>query len=550
MHIPKMKERTESVRRPQSDVSGAALRLASDLKAASETGVHGEIPRLIRDRRWWLLLLLAWIAVVSYSMVSQTEQIRRKTTAIAIEGARNMFRMVLLTRNWNSSHGGIYAPVTARTQPNPYLEIENRDVMTTDGMLLTVINPSYMTRLIGEMAESDSGAVFRLTSLDPVRPENAPDAWERAALEAFQQGVREVSGVEARADGDMLRYMAPMKVQESCMACHEKQGYKVGDVRGGMSVSQRNAPIEEAVSMGRSKTLILHGSAFFMVLLLGWSLLEALRRRWFDLAGKVEELHQTQGQLLQSEKMASIGQLAAGVAHEINNPVGFVNSNLNTLKSYSEQMIALLERCRRGHATEADFAAADFDFLKQDLPDLLRESTEGLGRVKKIVSDLKDFSHVDDASWQKTDLNAGIESTINVVWHELKYKAEVVRELGDLPPVSCNPAQIDQVIMNLLVNAAHAIESQGTITIRSGADETWAWIEISDTGKGMTPETMKHIFEPFFTTKPVGKGTGLGLSVSYDIARKHGGKIEVASEVGVGTTFRLSLPLQGNLPDQ
>lgn len=502
------------------------------------------IPRVVRERRWWLLLLVIWVVAVAFSLFSQIEQIRQQTTAIAIEGARNMFRMVLLTRNWNASHGGIYVPVTERTQPNSYLDVPHRDVTTTEGVELTMVNPAYMTRLIAEMAESASGAVFRLTSTRPIRPENKPDHWEHQALDAFEQGVKEVSSVEPSPEGDMLRYMAPLKVQESCLQCHRKQGYKVGDIRGGISVSQRNGPIEAAVQAGWRKVLLTHGMVFMLVLIAGWLMLEMLRQRWLDLGDKIQELQDAQSQLLQSEKMAAIGQLAAGVAHEINNPVGFVSSNLGSLKNYSEKMIALLDRCRSGKASEADFVAADFDYLKDDLADLLRESRDGLGRVTKIVSDLKDFAHIDEAAWQETNLNAGIEATLNVVWHELKYKAEVIRELGELPPVTCIAAQIDQVVMNLLVNAAHAIETRGTITVRTGHDDAWVWIEVADTGKGMTPAVMQRIFEPFYTTKPVGKGTGLGLSLSYDIVKKHGGRIEVDSEPGKGTTFRVWIPQQ------
>jgi two-component system, NtrC family, sensor kinase len=514
------------------------------MKATIQTATGRTIPRFIRERRWWWLLLLPWALVVGASLNSQTQQIRNEMNAVALEGARNMFRMVLLTRNWNASHGGVYVPITERTPPNPYLEVPRRDVMTTDGIAMTMVNPAYMTRLIGETAESASGAIFRLTSLNPIRPANAPDDWERKALEAFDQGIRETMGVESSVEGEMLRYMAPLKVVEACLACHAKQGYAVGDVRGGLSVSQRYAPIEAAVTAGVRKSLITHAVAFFLVALACWLLLDMLRRRWLELGSKIQELEETQRHLLQSEKMAAIGQLAAGVAHEINNPVGFVNSNLGSLQKYSKEMIALLDRCRAGQGSEADFLAADFDYLKQDVDDLLRESRDGLERVKKIVADLKDFSHVDESAWQEADINAGVESTLNVVWNELKYKAEVIRQLGELPPVCCIAAQINQVVMNLLVNAAHAIETRGVITLRTGCAGDQVWIEVADTGKGMPPAVMQHIFEPFFTTKAVGKGTGLGLSLAYDIVKKHGGEIEVSSEPGVGSTFRVTLPLR------
>lgn len=259
-----------------------------------------------------------------------------------------------------------------------------------------------------------------------------------------------------------------------------------------------------------------------------------------------EDLIAAQSQLLQSEKMAAIGQLAAGVAHEINNPIGFVNSNLGTLKTYSNHLLAIIEAYERGVAASTEQArqAADLDFLREDMPVLLNESQEGLNRVTKIVQDLKDYSRVNDAGRQLADLNAAMESTLNVVWNELKYKAEVIRELGNLPPVDCLPAQINQVFTNLLVNAAQAIPDRGKITIRSYQAGEMACFEIEDTGHGMTEEVRRRIFEPFFTTKPVGKGTGLGLSISYDIVvKKHGGRLEVSSEPGKGSCFRICLPL-------
>lgn len=507
-----------------------------------------DVPRFVRERRWWLLLLLLWSGIIALAFRAHVDEIRQQTTQVAIEGARNMFRMVVLTRNWNASHGGVYVPVTAETQPNPYLEHPRRDVVTTDGVQLTMINPAYMTRLIAEMAASDTGAIFRLTSLKPIRPANAPDDWERQALQSFESGVSEASAVTLGERGEMLRYMAPLLVEEVCLKCHASQGYQVGQIRGGISVSQGYAPIENAVAMGVRESAWSYLAVYLLVAILGWSLLESLRRRWFELAGKIVELENAQSQLLQSEKMASIGQLAAGVAHEINNPVGFVNSNLGALKHYADSLVALLESCRKGTCSEADYVAADFDYIKTDMADLMRESQEGLDRVKKIVADLKDFSHVDQAEWQEADLNAGLESTLNVVWHELKYKAEVVREYGQLPPVPCVAAQINQVIMNLLLNGAQSIEDKGCITVRSGCDADHAWIEIADTGKGMAPEVINRIFEPFYTTKPVGKGTGLGLSLAYDIVQKHGGRIEVSSEPGQGSVFRVWLPLAGKPP--
>jgi PAS domain S-box-containing protein len=268
------------------------------------------------------------------------------------------------------------------------------------------------------------------------------------------------------------------------------------------------------------------------------------------------ELKATQNQLLQSEKMASIGQLAAGVAHEINNPVGYVNSNLGTLEKYLADIFVVLDKYEAAEVLNCgDNPLLDelrqfkdkinLAYLREDTKALISESHQGLERVKKIILDLKDFSHADaEENWIWANVQQGIESTLNVVWNELKYKCEVVKDFAPLPEIYCLPSQLNQVFMNLLVNAAQAIEVRGKITIRTGQQDDKIWIEVADTGKGIPPEIIPLIFNPFFTTKPVGKGTGLGLSVSYKIVEKHHGKIEVSSEVGKGSIFRVWLPIQ------
>ncbi|MFA6921665.1 MAG: bacteriohemerythrin [Gallionella sp.] len=266
-----------------------------------------------------------------------------------------------------------------------------------------------------------------------------------------------------------------------------------------------------------------------------------------------EELESAQSQLLQSEKMASIGQLAAGVAHEINNPIGFVNSNLGTLGKYIASMFKVITayetaESRIGAGICPEVAQVkenvDFSYLREDIPSLMKESQEGLTRVTNIVQDLKDFAHIDESNWQLANLEMGMNSTLNIVSNEIKHKANIVREYGNIPEVECLSSQLNQVFMNLLLNAAQAIKDKGTITIRTGADEDEVWMEVEDTGKGIASEHINRIFDPFFTTKPVGKGTGLGLSLAYGIVKKHNGRIEVNSTLGKGTTFRVCLPVQ------
>jgi signal transduction histidine kinase len=272
-----------------------------------------------------------------------------------------------------------------------------------------------------------------------------------------------------------------------------------------------------------------------------------------------KKLEDAQNQLLQSEKMASIGQLAAGVAHELNNPIGFVYSNMGTLAQYLQSILQFTEACEQAAANagsaddKARLAALklalEVDYLKTDIVALMDESKDGLSRVRKIVQDLKDFSRAGEANWQVTDIQAGIESTLNIVWNELKYKCTVAKHYAsDLPPIRCLASQLNQVYMNLLINAAQAIEDKGVITIHTqklGDDAVR--IQFSDTGKGIAPEHLQHVFEPFFTTKPIGKGTGLGLSIVWGIIGKHGGTISVDSVLGQGTTFTITLPV--NPPD-
>jgi len=289
--------------------------------------------------------------------------------------------------------------------------------------------------------------------------------------------------------------------------------------------------------------------------------------RQLDLRNKeLEEsnnaLKTMQSQLLQQEKMAAIGQLAAGVAHEINNPIGFIHSNLGTLKRYVEKILNYNDLCdaliRLCSGEEAGLKVAEkaketlearqkakLDVIFDDLSNVVAESQEGTERVRRIVADLKSFSRADDAKLEYADIAEVLESTLGIVWNELKYKVTLKKEFGDTPHILCHPGQLSQVFMNLLMNAAHAIEDKGYIFVRTFVETDHLCVEIADTGKGISEENIPRLFEPFFTTKSVGTGTGLGLSIAYDIVNKHKGSIEVKSEVGEGTTFTIRLSLKG-----
>lgn len=250
-------------------------------------------------------------------------------------------------------------------------------------------------------------------------------------------------------------------------------------------------------------------------------------------------------QLIHSEKLASIGQLAAGVAHEINNPIGYVASNLAVLKEYTHSLTLLVQRLseylptQQIHQLKTQY---DFEYICEDLPKLVEQSEQGLQRVIEIIRDLKDFSHIDQAEFVLADIHHGILSTLNVVANEIKYSAEVVKQFSDLPLVLCIPSQLNQVLLNLLVNAAQAIVERGTITISTGCDTQWVWFSVADTGPGIAPEQLEQIFQPFYTTKPKGQGTGLGLALSRSIVEKHKGLLEVQSTPDIGTCFTVKIP--------
>ena len=279
-----------------------------------------------------------------------------------------------------------------------------------------------------------------------------------------------------------------------------------------------------------------------------------LHQRNIDLEVAYGRLKGAREQVIQSEKLASIGQLAAGVAHEINNPIGYVKSNLNSLQQYIGQLLAAMHAYAAAASDPGDAAAAglveqvrhecDLEFLVTDVRQLLEESRDGIDRVCKIVSDLKDFSRRDNLDdWVQADVHEGLESTLNIVWNELKYKAQVVRTFGELPLIECLPSELNQVFMNMFINAGQAIKTHGLISVSTERCGDKIRICIGDDGDGIPADLLPRIFDPFFTTKPIGVGTGLGLAISYGIVTKHHGTIEVTSAPGQGTMFQIELPI-------
>jgi two-component system NtrC family sensor kinase len=277
------------------------------------------------------------------------------------------------------------------------------------------------------------------------------------------------------------------------------------------------------------------------------------------MANDITEKKAFERQLIQSSRLAGIGELAAGVAHEINNPIGFVTSNTNSLSKYFQRISQVLAKYRELYSNRDDISRKDMIAKIEEIEafanelkiekaikganQVITENIDGLNRVAKIVKDLKTFSHVTDEKMDPVNINQILDDVLNLVRNEIKYKSEVVKDYGDIRAVSCFSSQLAQVFTNIIVNAAQAIEKNGIITVKTYEQNGNAVINITDTGCGMTKETMENIFNPFFTTKEAGKGTGLGLSITHQIIEKHRGDIRVKSEPGKGTSFEIRLPM-------
>ena len=280
--------------------------------------------------------------------------------------------------------------------------------------------------------------------------------------------------------------------------------------------------------------------------------LEVLNAR---LKQAIEDRKLIESQLIQNAKMASLGELVAGIAHELNNPLSFINANLGNLKKFFLKILGLIEAydqmdipSKAKEEVEKKKAAIKFDYLQKRIGEMLERSSIGADRMRKIIQDLKIFSRLDAAEFAEADINGAIDTTLNIMYNEYKNRIEIKKEFGDLPPVKCYVARLNQVFMNLLINACQVIEGNGEIRIRTGSENGMVKIQISDTGGGIPENVIERIFDPFFTTKPVGQGTGLGLSISHGIIKQHNGEISAESTLGKGTMFTVKIPVNPKSP--
>lgn len=275
-----------------------------------------------------------------------------------------------------------------------------------------------------------------------------------------------------------------------------------------------------------------------------------LKKKIAELQATNQELLETQSRLIHSSKMVSLGQLVAGVAHELNNPIGFIYSNMSHLKDYSEKLIQLVEAAENNPQDLSELKQKfDLEYIREDLPKLIRSCEDGARRTRDIVIGLRNFSRLEEAKLKETDLHENIENTLSLLSGEIKNRIQIVKDYGSIPLVVCFASQISQVFMNILSNAVQSIEGNGNIWISTRLQQNsegpeFVRISFQDSGKGMTPQLMEKIFDPFFSTKGIGQGTGLGLSISYGVIQNHGGEIQVKSQVGIGTEFIVKIPVK------
>jgi signal transduction histidine kinase len=503
--------------------------------------------RLIRSvilhRSWRLVLWVIFAAFIGLSLRTSLKEIDKHNLEVASEGARNVFRMIVLARQWNASHKGVYVPVDEKTKPNAHLIDPQRDVMTSDGLALTLVNPAYMTRMISEMSTLDGEISFRSTSLAPINPQNAPDAWEREALLSFANGVREVKELTTKDKGETIfRFIAPLIVSKECLGCHAAQNYIEGDIRGGISISQNYAPFLQAARPSEQTTVISHILVFLLfVVLSGWSM-ERLRSSWQELEQNIDELGKTRDDLIQNEKMASLGRMVAGFAHELNTPVGIALASISHNEATLNDIDGLL---KNEEVSEED--------LRERLATLRHSGELALSNLKRAANLVHRFkrSSIDQTSEQTRVFF--VQELIDDVVFSLnsqlkKAPTRVTTKCPEDLAIDGAPGLLDQVLANLLLNSLQHGFAKGTrpgkVSISADASRPgYLHIVYSDNGAGMSSEAAQRIFEPFFTTARHQGGSGLGMFICYNIVNdKLRGTITCESKPSEGVRFDISFP--------
>ena len=503
------------------------------------------IDQRLRRRLLPLIFLIATV-LMGISLYLRIASIREHGLQLATESARNIFRMIVLTRQWNAEHSGVYVFATDTTPSNPYLQVPQRDIPVNDDKLLTLINPAYMTREIAELAAVDPQMHIQLhiTSLNPIRPDNQADEWETQALQLFERGQKEHTSIVHQESGNQLRYMAPLMVKPACLNCHAKQGYQVGDVRGGISVSLPLTTVEATLQNEILASWLSHAVSYFLLIMISWGLLELLARRWRALDETIEILQATRNELVENEKMASLGRLVAGFAHELNTPVGVAVGAISHSDETLDQLDQLL--------TQDEVPEQLLNQRFQDLRESHTLALSNLRRAAELVHRFKRTS-IDRGSAQKRiyQLRELINDVLISLHNSLKHTAvNVAVECRDDIQLYGTPGLLEQVLTNLITNSlTHGYENgkrAGQIHIKAEISKNHRLlIDFQDDGVGMPEEVRQQAFEPFFTTNREHGGSGLGLYVIYNIiTQQMNGSIQILSTVNVGTEFKIDCPIE------
>ncbi len=619
---------------------------------------------LANARYFWLLPVLVWGTLAALSAYLGLNNLDSLAENLAYERSQSMFKLIQMTRQWNAQHGGVYVPVSKSTPPNRYLEDPERDVVTTQGVELTKLNPAYMTRQLSEVARKSNSIIFHITSLKPLNPGNTPDPWEKAALLSFEKDISEVLDYFPEGDTPVYRYMGPLLTKKACLKCHEKQGYEVGDVRGGISVTMPAEPIISTQQSARDQVISINFAAFTLLTITSIFLLTKFRQQWqliqktkeqlaaseyflrsiTDAAGdgvvtldkdgtitfanpkakqilgwddqpgtidaeldeeernKITQSYesvakaairsdtdsarlerendgsffhinghqipisfvastimegsvivgtvilfqditlrkQMEKTLVRAETMSSLGDMVAGVAHEINTPIGVSVTAASFLATSTTDLTTAF---KEDTLTQSELV----DYL-----DTVNEATTiilpNLERAAKLIKSFKQVS-ADQASEAKShiDLKEYIESVLLSLKPELKRAGLLVTvHCPDDVQMISYPGALSQVITNLVMNSkAHAFDQYegGSLTFdikRSGED---IHILYSDNGKGISEEHLDDVFTPFFTTGRDKGNSGLGLHISQTLVQTVlKGSMTVSSKLNEGTQFSLIIP--------
>jgi signal transduction histidine kinase len=493
------------------------------------------LEQFIRRPHLWPLLVLFWAGVAALSYAWHIRDLERYAHTTAAMRGRLVFEVVETMRLWVAQHGGVYAPRTETTPSNPYLETPEKDIASPSGRPLTKINPAYMTRQLGELIARERDLRIHITSRKPIRPANAPDAWEDEALLGFEErGEKEKVSIVGSGDAAVFRYMAPLETKQPCLVCHEKQGYKLGDVRGGISVSFPASYVFGIIDAQKRDYLFIHVATFLIFALMAWGSLAAIRKQMLA-------LESAQQGLVETEKMASLGRMVAGFAHEVNTPIGVAVGAVSQTREVADEFGRLLDE---EEVTEEE--------LRERLG-LLHETTGlALSNLRRAAGMVQSFKRtaVDQAS--ETERDYDLAEAIDDVCKNLhnQFKNTPVRITVDCARdirLHGHVGALEQLLTNLLTNSRmHAFadgQAAGSITIKARRAGDRIRIEYADDGAGMTAEVLQHAFEPFYTTRRGSGGSGLGLYIAYNLATQSlRGTIRCASSPGTGTRFEIEYP--------